>query len=273
MHEIDQILPTSRSLRKGWIGCENFDREVDFVDDSLAGSVATVEQFEVFDSVVRSQTVDVMDSLFGEQISSYVFGHDVAVLEHLVFFAGDKAGNRDPDVAMSLDMLADVAAFKFGERFCSLVRSFALRIAVFLLFVYATARLATFRIRIAACEASKSVPRFACLATSNARTLARTVHRAAFVFLFVRVHEGLHHRECLAAFAASEVHVVASFRRNSFTEAVGASTRKSTILPAFVAFVAGKRLLAVLTEFLNRHQLVPLFGNTGILLLSIEEVK
>jgi hypothetical protein len=54
MHEIDQILPTSRSLRKGWIGCENFDREVDFVDDSLAGSVATVEQFEVFDSVVSA---------------------------------------------------------------------------------------------------------------------------------------------------------------------------------------------------------------------------
>lgn len=52
MHEADQILPACCGLSEGWISCENFDSEVDFVDNALAGSVPAIEQFEVFESVV-----------------------------------------------------------------------------------------------------------------------------------------------------------------------------------------------------------------------------
>ena len=78
--------------------------------------------------------------------------------------------------------------------------------------------------------------------------------------------------EFFAAFLAGKFFGRSTFGGNSLVEAMGTSAHESAVLPVFTR-KTGKRLLAVFTEFLNRHQLVPLFGNTGTLLMSIEEVK
>jgi hypothetical protein len=272
MYEFDQILPASRSLSKGRVGCEYFDREVDFVDDALAGAVPAVEQFEVFESVIRADAVDVMDGFFREQVTSEVLGHDIAVLEHRVLHAGDETGYSDPDVAMAFGVFTYFAALKFGQSARSLMCGFAFLVAVFLLFVYAAARFATLRVFFATFEAGKGIARLTGFAATYARALARAVPRIAPIFFMVRSDEILHHEEGFAAFAASEIQRSPAFSWYSFVKAVRTSAREAAIFPVF-AREAGKRLLAVFTDFLDRHSLVTPFGDGGTLLMSIGKVK
>lgn len=213
-----------------------------------------------------------MNSFFGEQVTSEMLGHDVPVLEHRVFYAGDKTGHRDPDVSMSFGVLADFAAFKFGQSTRALVRSFAFLVAILLLLVYATARFAAFWIFLAAFKAGEGVARFARFATSYTRALSRAVPRISSIFFVVCDDEILHHRKGFTAFAASEVQRNTPFSGYSFVKAVRTSARKTAVLPVFTR-ETGKWLLAIFTEFFDRHSKSPLFGDEGTLLLSVEEVK
>lgn len=65
---------------------QHLDSESYLVDDALARSVAAGEQFEVFESVVGADAVDVMYGLIGAKFATEVLFHDVAVLEN-----GDRA--------------------------------------------------------------------------------------------------------------------------------------------------------------------------------------
>lgn len=80
---------------------KHINGELHLVDDSLAGTVAAAEKFEVLDSVVVSDSVDVMDSFFGQKFPSDVFFHNKSVLENASFFPIDQNGNCDNGVALT----------------------------------------------------------------------------------------------------------------------------------------------------------------------------
>ena len=259
--------------RSGELGVQGqyLDGELHLVDNALAGAVPAVEELKVFDSVVRSDTIDMVDGFFGEQRSPDVLGHDVAMFHNRVFFAGNETGHRDPNVSMSLDVPAVFAAVEFVQRISALVVRLARRVAILLLLVKAPAGLAALRLFFSARAAGKRVSALTGLAPPDTGTLARAVHRVSIVFLVVRGHEGFQHRKSFSAFETSEFQDGLCVG-NSFVKAVRASTRKPTVFPVF-AREAGKRLLAVLTDFLNRHVGVPSFGDEGILALPFGKVK
>jgi hypothetical protein len=248
-----------------------FDGELHLVDDTLAGTVATREKLKIGLAIIRALAVDVVNCFFAKQGATEFFRHDVAVFHDRVLFPGYQTGNSDPHVAMTFDVLAEFSAIEFIQRFGSLVRGFAFRVAIFLLFVYAAARLTAFRIFFAAFEAGKGVARFACFAATNARALPRAVQRISCIFLMVGGDEGFHHRKPRSAFNAGEFYRDLCFGE-FFVEAVRTSARETAVLSVF-AREAGKRLLAVFTDFLNRHRWAPLFGDEGTLLMSIGIVK
>jgi hypothetical protein len=259
--------------RSGELGVQGqyLDGELHFVDDTLSGAVTTVEKFEILNSVVGSDTVDMMDGFFWHKVASKLFGHDVAVFHNVFSTGSSKNRNRDPHVTVSLFMSAIFAALKAFECLSRLGHNFAIMVAVFLLFVQTSSRFAAFRIFFAARQAYESVSSFAGFAPSYTRTLTRAVPRITCIFLVVRINEGFHHGKFFAAFAASKFHDGLSHGQ-WLIEAVRTSAQETAVLPVFTR-KTGKRSLAVFTNFLNRHWLVPSFGDEGTLLMSIGIVK
>jgi hypothetical protein len=251
------------------------DCEVDLVNDALSRSVPAVEQFEVLDSVVGSNAVDVVYGFLGKQVAPEVPGHDVAVFHDmsLSIRSASKFRHIKPNVSMAFGVFFVAAGFKFVQGFFTLSINFAIVVAILLLLVQATSRFTAFGMFFTARQARESVSGFARLATSHARALSRAVPRVASIFFMVCGDEVLHHREVLATFAASEVHGHSSVTgRDSLGEAVRTSAGETAILSVF-ARETGKWLLAVFTDFLNRHGMAPLFGDEGTLLRPIGNVK
>jgi hypothetical protein len=249
------------------------DGELHLVDDALAGAVARTEQFKIADFVVGAVPVFVMDGFFGEQVATDVTRHRVSVFHDmpLPVFASRKFGYVKPDVTVSFCVLFVAAGFEFVQRVLLLAFYLAVMIAVFLLCVVATAWFSALRPYGSACKARESVFAAASFTAACARALSRAVPRISFVFLMVRINKRLHHGKFLVAFAASKFQDGLS-NREFLVEAVRASARKTAIFPVFTR-ETGKRLLAIFTDFLNRHRLAPLFGDEGTLSMSIGDVK
>jgi hypothetical protein len=84
------------------------DSELHLVDDTLSGAMAAVKQFEVFDSVVGSDTVDVVDGLVGGQVAPDVLRHDVSMFGHIArAFFSILRRNDDSDITVSSGSLGD----------------------------------------------------------------------------------------------------------------------------------------------------------------------
>lgn len=256
------------------IQSQYLDGELHFVDDALAGAVAAGEKFEVFNSIVSPNAIDVVDGFVRKQFASDMFGHNVAVFHNmpLPVLALGQFGDVEPNIAVTFCMFFVSASFKFMKRFFLLPFYFAGVSAVLLLLVKSASRFAAFVIYFAACQAGKCVARFACFSAAYSRALSRAVPRISSIFFMVRGDKVLHHRKSLAAFATSEIYGRSPLGWNAFVEAVSASTRKTAVFPVF-ARETGKRLLAIFTDFLNRHRLAPLFGDEGTLSMSIGSVK
>lgn len=272
MHEFDQILPTCCGLREGWIGCENFDREVDFVDNALAGTMVRIEQFEIFKSVVPAISVNVVNGFLREQVSTQTFRHDMPMFHDVLAAGPSESRDGDPHVAVAFHVPAVVSTFEFFKRLGRLGHHLAVVVAIFLLFVEATARLATFGVFFAARLANESIARFTGFATAHARALARAVQRVSSIFLVVCSDEVFHHEKTFAAFLAGEVKGSSAFGRDSFRKAVRTPARETAVLSVFTR-VTGKRLLAVFTDFLNRHSTILSFGDESSVAMSVENVK
>jgi hypothetical protein len=172
---------------------------------------------------------------------------------------------------VTLDVLFVAATLKLAQCILLLTFYLAVVIAVFLLFVQATAWFSASRTFCAARQAHESVSKFACFAATYAGALARAVQRVSVIFLVVRGHEGFLHGKAFSAFGASERNGGLSFG-DFFIEAVRTPACKSAVLPVFTR-KTGERLLAIFTDFLNRHRLAPSFGDEGTLLMSIGIVK
>jgi hypothetical protein len=194
------------------------------------------------------------------------------VFKHFVLFTGDEARNRNPNITVPFDVAAKIPSIELFQRTSPLVRCFALRIAVFLLLVNSAARFAAFWIYTPTFKAAKSVFGFTRLSPTYSGTLARAVQRVASIFFTVRGKESFQHRKFFIALATSEFDNGSARRRDSFVETVGAAARKPAVLPAF-ARVTSERLLAIFTDFFNRHRSVPLFGDRETVLLPIGNVK
>ncbi len=248
------------------------DGELYLVDNTLPGTMPTVEKFQVGRAVITADSINVMDSFFGQQVSPDYFGHDVTMFHDGVLFAGDETRNRNPNIAVALDVSAKFAAIKFVQRLGALMRGFTFLIAIFLIFVYSSARFATLRIFVSTRDAAKCLFGITGFSTAYARALTRAIQRVSFIFFMVRGNKILHHGKTPAAFLAGKIKGGSALSRNSFTEAVRAPAREAAVFSVFT-WEAGKRLLAVFTDFLNRHNTAPLFGNKGIMSLSVENVK
>ena len=258
MHQVDQILPTASSLCQAGVSCENFDREVNLIDNSLPRSVAAVEEFKVFNSIVGANSVNVVDSLSGEKFAPQMFGHDVSVL-HNMFLGAGSSEHRDvyPNVSVALGVFFVPASFEFMLRLFLLGFYLAFVTAVLLFSVDTTAALlfACAMFFLPAILTDKFISLVRILATSEIRALHRAIQRVSSEFLLVRGKVGLHHRERLTAFTARKINGSAARSGKLFRETVLTTTLQATVFTSFFRFarVAVKRLLAIRTWHLNGH--------------------
>lgn len=268
MNDLAQL--NSGRLSELGVGADHFNSPSEFVNDTLTRPVTAAEQFEVLDSIISTDSVDVMDGLIREKRASEVFGHHESMFHDRVFFASNQTRDRYPNVSVALDMAPIISGIEFRECFSSLVRGFAFLTAIFLLGVQTASRFAAAVFRSAALNTNHLVAFFGRRTFSQSATRSGTVERIAPVLYAVRGHERFHHGERFAAHLAGKLCRGASI---SSGKAVIASTLETAKLAVAGARRASKRLVAIQTDFFDRHGWVPLCGNTGTLTLSVESVK
>lgn len=254
------------------VQAQHLDREGNFIDNALPSAMLAVEQFEVFDSVVGSGSVSVVDSLFSAQFASEVLFHDVAVFQDRVFSSRNSRRNGQPYVAVScFDVPGGAFFVESLQSFVALVLGFAFAVAEFLLRVNASARLASAVLYFSALKALEPIASVGTLFSSGVRARHRAVQRVSVEFLSVRREVRLHHGERISTFPTSEGNGGSAFGWQVQLESVFASALKSAE-HLFRAGIRVKRLLAIQTHLLDRHGYAPLFGNDGVA-LSLGIVK
>lgn len=181
------------------------DRELHLVDDALAGAVPAAEQFEVFDSVIASNSVDVMNGFFVAQFSANMSGHHVTMFENAVFGAGDQRWNGNPHVAVPFNVSLEIAFFKtckglFSWRFVS-----AFLTAVFLCAINAgSCFTAALNKRPLAIFANAHVSLVSLFSSVFSKAHAGAVWRVFSVFLSVGSQVGRFVKEWLLTVLATE---------------------------------------------------------------------
>jgi hypothetical protein len=80
------------------VGLEHVYGEGNFVHDALSRPMTTGEQFEIGDVVEAPITVDVMDSLLWEKLTTEMLFHDIPMFEHLAAGLALFGWNPDRDV-------------------------------------------------------------------------------------------------------------------------------------------------------------------------------
>lgn len=252
------------------------DGELRFVDDSLAGAVPAAEQFQVFDSVVAPDTVNVVDSFVLPKIAPKMLGHDVAVFHNVPLrTVSGEFGQRHPNVAVPLGMFFVAATFETFKRNLLLGSYFAIVTTVFLLTVDSPACFAVAMFFFAALLAFEFVALIRILAATAVGTEHRAVKRVFVEFFAVGGEISLPHGKKLRAFLARKRDQYVTGRRTSFVETVGAPAFKAAIFAPLFDFVgiAVKRLLAVFTRHLDGHVFSLSFGNEKVLGTAVGVVK
>lgn len=243
---------------------QDFNREFHLVDDSLSRSVVGVEQFEVFDSVIGSNPVDVVDSFFRVKLPSDVLFHDVAVLKHFVGVPSIVGRDADHHV------VAAHAPSNLREPVL-----FPVNLAHPLIFTLATAErlsvvdragsfAAGFVEFLSAVFAVRFVLFVSAFAAAQRRAFTRTVHRVFAELHSVRSDVGVFHGERPATLLAGEVDGRNSGNRSSVFSFVGAMTNCPAVLSMFVFRLHFERVAAVFTGFFDRHCYSPLVGTSGV---------
>jgi hypothetical protein len=238
-------------------------REVDLVDDTLAGTVTAGKEFEVLDSIVLPVAVDVVDGFVGAQLASDVLGHDVTMLQGLVFFSGDERWDRNPDVAVAFFVPSEIASFKFSKCLRLLGFGLAFWATVFLFGVYSSrTRFAASMYRFAAVLAGQCVFLVGCFSAACVRAFHGTVQRVSAVFFSIRSQVRLPHDERFATLFAGKFDRSLTYGWFAVGSMI-ASAREATVFAAFFGFARRtlKWLPAVFALDLDRHGCAPLFGD------------
>lgn len=191
---------------------EHVDCELNFVDDPLAGSVATAEQFKVRDVILGSNSIDVMDGFVRQQFAPEVSSHDMPMFEHGMFFTGNERRHRDPDVTISFDVPSKFSTREFIQCMLALVLCFTFAIAKLLLRVYVTARFAASTLFFATLHAGESLALHCVLAPAQVRTRHRTIQWVLVEFLAVCGEIRRFIAERFRAFFAGEKYRIDFFR-------------------------------------------------------------
>jgi hypothetical protein len=265
--------PYTSALCKIGIQPKYLDGEGDFVGNALAGAVAVGEQFQVFNRVVVPVPVFVVNGLFRVQLAAKRLFHDVAMLKHRPLFSfARQFRNGNPNVSVSLDVSLVATVLKSLK--CRFLAKFNLALdrAISLLRVNTPTGFARLRKSFTTVDASEGVSLFAVFAAANIGTVARAIHRVFGVFLAVFRKVRLHHAKWLAAFFASKTNNFPTGGDVWLPETLRASTGETAKAPV-ITWIAKERLSAVLTRFLNRHGLAPVFGDIGTMAVSVGDVK
>jgi hypothetical protein len=255
------------------------DGERHFVGDTLAGPVPARKEFEVFEPVVTTVAVDVMDGFVGVQPAPQVLFHDEAVFKH-GFFAPASAAGRHGDAPIAVAGFVPGQSFNAARGKCgrksgrggrSLVLRLAFLVAVFLLRVHSTARLTPVAALFAASEAGESRARFGVGTATFRGTGNRAVQRVVAEFLLVRRQVSLLHDKIVSAVLAGEIHRNAACGRGIFAEPVSASAQKAAKSAPCrdLARVAVKRFVTMVARTFDGHEFVSgLVAKTDLMLGS-----
>jgi len=248
------------------VGEQHVNCELNLVDYALAGTVPGREQFKVFEPVVLPVAVDVMHRFVFVQFATELLRHYVAVFHSFGSFSVVRQGGHgNPDVAVPLDMPADVSRFVAFERRNFLRRNFTFVAAIFLLAVYSKMlAVAASIFFFTALLAREFVSFIRIFAAPNVRTVHRAVHRVFFESFAVSGQVRLHHRKRLFAFFAGEVYRRAA-RGVGFFVQVLSSALDAAIFASLInlALIAVKRLFAVQAFHFDGHGWGSLFGDKG----------
>ena len=235
------------------VGTKDIDCEVDFVDNSLSRPVATGIEFEVFDSVICFDSIDVVDGFFGQEFSTDVLFHDVPMFEYFVHRNAVVGGNTQNCVA-TFNSARDL----WKSVLCSTQFARPFILALFraeLLFVVDRAR----------SFASRSVELFIAVlavcfvtfvsvfAASDGRAGNRAVPRILSVFFMIGFQVRGFVSEAFSAFSAFKQRISLLRGRTP----VGLFVRRDACLgaKASIRFAnsATKRSSALHTDFIERH--------------------
>jgi hypothetical protein len=182
------------------------DRELDLIDDALAGAVTARKEFEIRQKVVLPITVSVVNSFLRVKFAAEVLAHHVAMFQHFCFLAIIGEGrNGKPYVSVFLDMASYIARIKSVQRRNSGGRRFARLTTVFLFSVYAKSRGGARSVHeFVTVFTNKLVSFVGAFSATNLRADYRAVQGIAVEFFTIRFQMRLHHRKRLPAFFAGE---------------------------------------------------------------------
>jgi hypothetical protein len=243
----------------------HFDCESDLVNNSLAGTVAAGEQFEVLNSVILSVAINVMDGFIGSQVAGKMFGHNVTMFKHGAFFPANQRRDRKPDISVLFDVTAILPRVKSGKRAIHLGSYFAFLAAIFLLAINAASSFALAVFFSAALLADKFIAFIGIFAAASVRTIHRAIQRAVPKTFTISSQKRLHHNKWFSAFFTGKTDRSFTQRGDTLLKPVGASASEATVFAPslYVAGVAIKKLATVFTPRFDRHGISPLFDRKG----------
>jgi hypothetical protein len=275
LRDIDQLdtgLP--REIR---VQAEYVDREGHFVGDALTGAVSVGEQLQVLDTVVLPVSVDVVNGFPLHQGAPERLFHNPAVLKNLTLLSSSNVrGDGQPDVAIALDMSADLTGREPVGGALLLRSDPAGLIAKFLLGVYASSGLSSVASRCSAVCANERGLGVGLFPLRDPKAGGGTVSRVVTEFLSICGQVSLHHRKFLTAFGAGKRDPYPAGAGKRFVKSVGCPTLEAAILAAQsgLAWVAVKIVSAVCADHFERHENFSWCDDQDIrALLGIPQIK
>lgn len=175
------------------VGRKHVDGKGNFVLNALTGAVATREKFQVFNRILGSIPVLVMDGFFGKERAANLLFHHKPMLQHFSFLAsGAGPGwNGKPNVTVPFDVAPHLTTQKSIGSTISEPSVFTRPAAKFLLVVDAATRFAALILALAAMGTFKKVSFIGLRCLGHAKAFAGAVQRIVAVKFPVRSQIGL----------------------------------------------------------------------------------
>jgi hypothetical protein len=139
------------------VQAKNVNCELDLVHDALARTVATGKKLKVFNRIMLTIAVNVVNGFFGKKLSTDVLFHDVAMFKHVASsgFWPNVSRKMNPNVAVSFYVFPVFAIVELLFSASAVILAFAFSITELLFVIQRTAWSAAERIHfiaLLACE-------------------------------------------------------------------------------------------------------------------------
>ena len=245
------------------------DGERDLIGHALAGAVSATEKFKVFERVVLSVSIFVMNCLMVVKFAANVPLHHMAVFKNRVFFSRNKGRNGNPNVSVFLNMTAITSVIKAFERGGALVIGLALSVAKFLFAVGITTRFSPHGLSSPALLTSEKISCVSVSASANAGARYRTIHRFFTELLYVSLQVTRFVAEWLTARSANKLNL-SNVRGWSPMNGFMIRHALFSAKPLARVFLSYRKSSAtLLTNLVNQHRYSPFVAygrdNSGLL--------